>query len=161
MAVPWGIRNGDSEMGITVHRMDERFDAGPILAQRAGISLAEDVTSASLWPALLAPFEDALVEALGKVRDNDPGHPQDESLACYAPDMEPQFAFLDRTQPAATVHNQVRAFRFGMPLPGPFVVLDGAWHTVHRTRLTPGPGGRITCADGPLWIVDSKIAQPH
>lgn len=35
--VLWAIRNGDAEIGLTVHRMDEQFDTGPILAQRGGI----------------------------------------------------------------------------------------------------------------------------
>jgi len=38
------IRNGDAEIGLTVHRMDEQFDTGPILAQQGGIPLDEDVT---------------------------------------------------------------------------------------------------------------------
>jgi methionyl-tRNA formyltransferase len=42
--VLWAIRNGDPEVGLTIHRMDERFDAGPILTQRGGIPLDEDVT---------------------------------------------------------------------------------------------------------------------
>jgi formyl transferase-like protein len=34
--VLWAIRNGDAEIGLTVHRMDERFDTGPILLSGAG-----------------------------------------------------------------------------------------------------------------------------
>lgn len=34
--VIWAIRNGDPEIGFTIHRMDENFDTGPILAQKGG-----------------------------------------------------------------------------------------------------------------------------
>lgn len=42
--VLWAIRNGDPDLGVTVHRMDEEFDTGPVLAQQGGVPLPDDVT---------------------------------------------------------------------------------------------------------------------
>src|ERR687896_463080 len=40
-AVEWALRNGDAEMGFTVHRLSPDFDTGPILAQ-ARIPIADE-----------------------------------------------------------------------------------------------------------------------
>ncbi len=56
--VLWAIRNGDPEIGVTVHRMDERFDMARF-TQCGGIPLDEDVTPQLLWqrirPVLRGP----------------------------------------------------------------------------------------------------------
>jgi hypothetical protein len=57
--VLWAIRNGDREISVTVHRMDERFDTGPILTQRGGIPLDGDVTPQLLWPRIRPVLRDA------------------------------------------------------------------------------------------------------
>jgi hypothetical protein len=43
--VPWAIRNGDPFMGVTIHRMTEQIDAGPVLAQVDDIPIPEQVTA--------------------------------------------------------------------------------------------------------------------
>jgi methionyl-tRNA formyltransferase len=63
--VLWAIRNGDAEIGLTVHRMDEQFDTGPILAQRGGIALEEDVTPQLLWQRVRPVLDE---EARGRWR---------------------------------------------------------------------------------------------
>ena len=47
--VLWAIRNGDPCMGLTVHRMTDRIDAGPILAQVDDLPLPDRVTSQDVW----------------------------------------------------------------------------------------------------------------
>jgi methionyl-tRNA formyltransferase len=37
--VLWAVHNGDPSIGITAHRMSEKIDAGPLLAQVEGIPL--------------------------------------------------------------------------------------------------------------------------
>ena len=64
--VLWAIRNGDLYLGVTAHRMNEEFDAGPILAQRGGIPIPDDVTPASLWPVLSPVLRRVLAVALDR-----------------------------------------------------------------------------------------------
>ncbi|MFL5311282.1 MAG: methionyl-tRNA formyltransferase, partial [Myxococcales bacterium] len=47
--VLWAIRNGDPTIGVTVHRMDEGFDTGPVMEQVDDVPLPEDATPASVW----------------------------------------------------------------------------------------------------------------
>jgi methionyl-tRNA formyltransferase len=158
--VLWAIRNGDAEIGLTVHRMDEQFDTGPILAQRGGIPLEEDVTPQRLWPLIRPVLGEVLTVALDQVANEAPGVPQDDAGASYAGFMEPEFSVVDWSRTAVQVHNQVRMFGFMGPGHAPVAKVGDRWLTVARTRLEPADGIRVECADGPIWIVESAPAQP-
>ncbi|NMO56711.1 methionyl-tRNA formyltransferase [Actinoplanes sp. TBRC 11911] len=157
--VLWAIRNGDAEIGLTVHRMDEQFDTGPILAQRGGIPLDDDVTPPRLWQRLRPILDEVLTIALDQVTKGFPGVPQDDADASYAGFVEPEFSAVDWSRTAAQVHNQVRMFRFMGPDHAPVAEVGGRWLKVLRTRLEPADGIRVECADGPIWIVESAPAQ--
>jgi len=43
----WAVRNGETEIGLTYHRMDEDFDTGAILAQ-GSVPLGDEDTLSSL-----------------------------------------------------------------------------------------------------------------
>src|SRR5665213_1254922 len=47
----WTIRMGDEHFGVSWHRMEPAFDAGPILAQRSTLASVED-TSSDVVPRL-------------------------------------------------------------------------------------------------------------
>jgi methionyl-tRNA formyltransferase len=158
--VLWAIRNGDAEIGLTVHRMDEQFDTGPILAQRGGIPLEEDVTPQRLWPVIRPVLGDVLAVALHRVANGVPGVPQDDTGASYAGFMEPEFSVVDWSRTATQVHNQVRMFGFMGPGHAPLAKVGDRWLKLLRTRLIPADGIRVECADGPIWIVESSPATP-
>lgn len=158
--VLWAIRNGDAEIGVTIHRMDEHFDTGPILAQRGGIPVPEDVTPRGLWLGIQPVLTDLLTVALDWVVADDPGRPQGEVGASYAGFIEPEFSTVDWSRTAWEVHNQVRMFRFMGPDHAPLARVGDRWLTIGRTSLEPVRGLRVECADGPIWIVESTPAQP-
>jgi len=156
--VLWAIRNGDREIGVTVHRMDERFDTGPILAQRGGIPLDEDVTPQLLWQRIRPILHDLLTAALDMVASQHPGTPQDDSEASSAGFIEPEFSVVDWSRTAREVHNQVRMFAFMGRDSAPGARVGEQWLAVLRTRLEPAGGIRVECADAPIWIVESAPA---
>ncbi|SNT56676.1 methionyl-tRNA formyltransferase [Asanoa hainanensis] len=157
--VLWAIRNGDAEIGLTVHRMDEQFDTGPILAQRGGIALGEDVSPQRLWQRVRPVLDEVLTVALDEVAKGLPGVPQDDAGASYAGFVEPEFSLVDWSRTAVQVHNQVRMFGFMGPDHAPVAEVGGRWLKVLRTRLRPADGIRVQCADAPIWIVESAPAQ--
>src|SRR5216683_4473118 len=74
------ILAGDHETGVTIMRITEQMDAGPIFLQRA-IELAPDETQSSLKGKLAELGASALIEALQKLRAGRLVEtPQDESL---------------------------------------------------------------------------------
>lgn len=156
--VLWAIRNGDPEIGVTIHRMDERFDAGPVLVQRGGIPLDADVTPQRLWSRIRPVIRDLVVAALDMVASGNPGLLQDDSGASWAGFIEPEFSVVDWSRSAREVHNQVRMFAFMGRDHAPVAQVDGRWLAVLRTRLEPTDGIRVECADAPIWIVESEPA---
>lgn len=161
LPVHWAVRNGDPEMGVTVHWMDEGFDTGNILAQRGGVRLEEDLVTARLWRETDLLISDLLIPALERAAAGAVGEPQGEINSSYAGWMEPDFMFVDWSQSARRIHNQVRTFKFNLfGLRGPFAKVNGEWMTVLHTNLEPAEGLRAECADGPIWITESAVAVP-
>ncbi|MEH0420213.1 methionyl-tRNA formyltransferase [Streptomyces sp. B21-083] len=153
--VLWAIRNGDADLGVTVHRMDEAFDTGPVLAQQGGVPLPDDVTPRSLWADLSPVLREQLRIGLDRVRDPSAGEPQSVDGVSYAGLLEPEFFGVDTTMTARQVHNQVRTFHFMGPSLGPTAMVNGRRLKVLRTSLTPAGGIRLDCADAPVWITAS------
>lgn len=158
--VGWAVRNGETEIGITFHRMAPDLDAGPILAQTP-IELADEWSWDELGPRLADAVRQLLPTVLERVERGDAGDPQDESAAEYQSFFEPEFAEIDWSRPPAEVVRQVRAWRFGFSLegePGALTDLDGERVRVLRAAVD-GPEGRpVECGDGTVWITESEAA---
>jgi methionyl-tRNA formyltransferase len=104
------ILGGERESGVTIMRITEQMDAGPILLQRA-IPLAPDETQGSLKAKLAELGADALLEALallvrGELREI----AQDESRATYTSLIKKEDATVNWTADAIAIERTVRAF---------------------------------------------------
>ena len=158
--IGWALRNGEPELGYSVHRMDDDFDTGPLLAQ--GSTRIDDVERPEeLFERMLGLVARLLPEALRRVEAGEPGDSQDGE-ASYAGFFEHGFAEIDWSRPALEIHRQVRAWwatavRDGPR--GPLTDLAGERVRVLRTRLDGAEGGlRVACGDGPLWVLETAPA---
>ena len=117
------ILAGDRETGISIMRMEEGLDSGPVL-HRVSTPIADGETGGTLTTRLAALGASALVEALAllSARAERP-EPQDPCAATYAPKISRETARLDWTRDAGSLERQVRAFD---PVPGAWTSLDGA-----------------------------------
>jgi methionyl-tRNA formyltransferase len=158
--VAWAIRNGESEIGLTYHLMDEQFDTGAILAQKA-VPLAEDETDETLWPKFGAVSAELLPVVFERLRRGDRGDPQEGGD--YQSLFDDDYAFVDPGRTAREVHTQVRAWSFahiGKGERGPILERDGERLRLLKTSLTEVEGAeRLDCADGPIWIVETEPAD--
>jgi methionyl-tRNA formyltransferase len=171
-AVEWAFRNDDAEIGMTVHRMAPGFDTGAILAQ-GRIPIDDDDDLESLLGKMVPLTPGLLHRALERVAAGDPGDPQDESQATYAGMFEDEWRNIDWTQPARTIHNQVRSWiGFREVSKGALAVLDGEPVQITKTRLVPSdpdhdrtsPPGTVLerrgetllvqCGDGPIEVLE-------
>jgi methionyl-tRNA formyltransferase len=150
--VLWAIRNGDPFMGITVHRMTERIDAGPVLAQVDDLPLTDRVTAQDVWELTKAALPGLISQALDRVVRGDPGIPQDEDQATYAGFPPPDWYTVTWQGSRRSLHNQIRVLRYMRRGEGSVVELQGSTVRVDGTSLTADDGIRIECADGPLWV---------
>jgi methionyl-tRNA formyltransferase len=142
--VQHAILAGDNETGVTIMKMDEGLDTGPILAQRA-TPIAADETAGMLAERLAQMGADLLMEILpaylsGKIQPR----PQPAEGVTYAPLLKKEDGLLDLTRSAEELSRQVRAFS---PWPGAFIEWQGAplriWRARPSPEESPRPGIRL------------------
>ncbi len=131
------ILAGDQETGISIMRLIEALDAGPVLTQRS-CHIKPDDTSGVLHDRLAMLGAECLIFALDQIlQGNIDETPQDEALATYAPKIERQERMLSWSKPAAELDRLVRALA---PTPGATVQLDDQICKVLRAVATGGSG---------------------
>jgi methionyl-tRNA formyltransferase len=152
----WAVREGDDEIWLTAHLMDERFDTGPILAQGSR-PMPGDTSMDGLAPALGAIAEEVVPRALSRVLSGDRGDAQTDEGASYAGPFGEDYATLDPAHTRAELERQVRAWAwmFASPVVGPVAEVDGRRVRV-RAATVDDPGDadvpRLDASDGPLWL---------
>ena len=164
------ILAGDSETGVTIMRMTERMDAGPILLQRA-IGIAPTDTQASLKMRLAELGAQALLDALvaiaqGTVRET----PQDEAQATYCKPVKKEDAWVDWRADAVYIERMTRAYD---PWPVARTRLLGQELLIFKARALPeltaseaAPGTimkvqpipLVSCGKGVLELVEVQTA---
>ena len=109
------ILAGDAETGVTIMRMDEGLDTGPmLLAESTPISAAD--TAESVHDRLAALGASLIVSTLdGLLRKNIDAVAQPEEGVTYAHKLGKEEGVLDWRRPAAEIERKVRAFH---PWPG-------------------------------------------
>lgn len=156
------IEAGDQTTGITIFRMEEGLDTGPMLVREA-LSIRPDETAgqlhdrlAALAGTLVPGFVDGLLAGrLPEVR-------QDESLATYARKLDKTEAMLDFNAPAQLLERRIRAFD---PWPGAWCRVGEERLAVLEARVVAGGGApgevvglplKIACGEGVLDVTRVK-----
>jgi methionyl-tRNA formyltransferase len=104
------ILAGDRASGVTIIRITEQMDAGPILLSRS-LELALDETQGSLKGKLAELGAVALLEAITLLRRGELSEtPQDEALVTYTRPITKEDALIDWSADAARIERMVRAY---------------------------------------------------
>ena len=113
--VAWAFLKGETTTGVTIFRLNERLDAGDIIAQRA-VAIGPDEDADALTRRLAALGADELVGTLAALAGRRATFtPQDESQASLAPKLTKAEGRIDWQQPAGAIDRLVRAT---VPWPG-------------------------------------------
>lgn len=144
------ILAGDAETGITLMRMDEGLDTGPILLTQR-VPITPDTTAGTLHDALAEVGARLAVEGLaGLAEGRIVSKPQPAEGATYAAKLEREESRLDWRLPAADLERCVRAFQ---PSPGAWCEVAGSRVKVLAARVLPGAGQPPgTVMDGALTV---------
>jgi methionyl-tRNA formyltransferase len=139
------ILAGDTETGITIMKMDQGVDTGPLLSQRY-IPITANDTAGTLFEKLASAGTDLLLKTLPPYLSASLiPQPQAEAGVTYAPMLKKEDGLLDFNQTAMSLECRVRAFS---PWPGTFFDWKGTPLKVLRARLSseksPPPGTRFT-----------------
>ncbi len=131
---------GDRETGISIMRIVQQLDAGPVWLQRACAIEAHD-TGGSLHDKLARLGAETLAAALDLLAAGDvEEQPQDAARVTYASKVTAADRELDFTAPAAALGRRVRAFS---PAPGARARLGSLAVKVLAARVLDGAGGNI------------------
>ncbi|RMF11433.1 MAG: methionyl-tRNA formyltransferase [Alphaproteobacteria bacterium] len=116
------ILAGDRETGITIMKMDEGLDTGPILARRA-IAIRPDETAGTLHDRLAALGAEMIAEVLPAYAFGSlTPRPQPQEGVTYARKIEKRETRIDWGEDAPALARRIRAFS---PAPGARAWLDG------------------------------------
>jgi methionyl-tRNA formyltransferase len=150
--IQWAIIRGETESGVTIMRMDEGMDTGPMLL-RGAVPITPEETAGSL-EAKLAPLgARLLLETLDRLKQGPlEAEPQDHARATLAPRLAKDDGRVDFAQPAERVRDLVRGVD---PWPGAFTSLAGERLLLFMPKLVSGGGvpGTVLGADRDGLIV--------
>ncbi|WP_285415632.1 bifunctional UDP-4-amino-4-deoxy-L-arabinose formyltransferase/UDP-glucuronic acid oxidase ArnA [Pseudomonas sp. efr-133-TYG-5] len=158
----WVLVNGETETGVTLHRMVKRADAGAIVAQQR-VAIERSDTGLSLHAKLRTAASDLLRDTLpnmlqGKISET----PQDESKASVFGRRTAADGKLVWARPAEQLFNLVRAVT--QPYPGAFCAVGEHKLIVWSAEVVKGNEGqapgrvisvdplRIACGEDSLVI---------
>ena len=117
------IAAGDEETGVSIMRLDEGLDTGPVLAARP-VVIGNDETAGDLTDRLAALGGSLLIETISDlVAGRIVAVPQDEAKATYAPRLGAADRNIDLSLSAAHNARRIRALT---PKPGAVLAVDGA-----------------------------------
>lgn len=166
--IQWAIARGMTKTGVTIMRMVEAMDAGPILLQ-VEEPIGDDETAAELSARLSEVGAEALVATLALLEAGEVAEQaQDHARATFAPRIMHEHARTDWNRDSGDVGRHVRAFddvpgawtlhdgaelKLFRPLPAPDLVHGGTSGTVLDVEpRDPALGMLIACATGGVWI---------
>ena len=162
------ILGGDTVTGVTVFRLVEEMDAGPILA-RVEIPLPIDANTEDLYQSLaLAGSQIAIQSVQSIIEGNCQFSEQNSEFATYAAKLDKAEAQISWSVGCLLIHNTVRAFASSF---GAFVTVLGkrlkVWRTVPVNDFGVNAGGTpgtilfltdgdpvIACADGAVRLME-------
>jgi methionyl-tRNA formyltransferase len=142
--INWAVLHGEPRIGMTLHRMVKKADAGAVVDQE-GVAIGPRDTAEQAFRkvlpcarAVLARQIDALLA--GTARET----PQDEAQATYFGGRKPEDGRINWTQTAGQIFNLIRAVTD--PYPGAFTEVEGirlmVWWAEDAPPATPGQTGR-------------------
>jgi methionyl-tRNA formyltransferase len=163
------IMAGDVSTGVTVMKMDEGLDTGPVVMAKR-VPIDSDMTAGELHDRLMRVGARQMGDALDRLEDRKlKPLPKLRVCSTYAPKIENTEARIDWTQPWKTVHDQIRGLS---PFPGAWFEFfgDAAPIRVKVLRSTCGEGAgapgtvlddhlTIACGEGAVRLLQVQRAS--
>jgi methionyl-tRNA formyltransferase len=162
------IMAGDRETGVSIMRMDEGLDAGPVCLE-ARVTIGPDETAGELHDRLAPLGAGLMVRALQKLGEGSlTCRPQHDEAATYAPKLDSKETHINWRLLARDVSDRIRGLS---PQPGAWfeVELNGKRERVKvlRAALASGSGMpgmlldanlTVACGEGALRLTEVQRA---
>jgi len=164
--VIWALINGESEVGVTAHLMNDELDAGDIVLQRS-VPVGPTDTATDLFHATVDLIGPIVVDALARIESGAPLQAQDPTKASFFHKRSIEDSRIDWTWPAEDLSRLVRAQ--SDPYPNAFT-----YHGSTRLRVLAatvsqgrygGTPGRIFIKEGDGVVIvagaDARFGRNH
>ena len=171
--INWAVLHGETRIGMTLHRMVKKADAGAIVDQE-GVDLALRDTAEQAFRKVLPCARRVLARQIDALlAGTAPETPQDETKATYFGGRKPEDGRVNWTQTSAQIFNLIRAVTD--PYPGAFTEVGGSrlmlWWAEPGTPAAAGHRGRpgeilslapliIATGDGALEFIRTEWRGP-
>ncbi|MFC1867021.1 methionyl-tRNA formyltransferase [Thermodesulfobacteriota bacterium] len=157
--IQWAVMNNESMTGLTVMRMDEGMDTGPILYQEE-VPILRDETAGQLHDRLALKAGDLMIRFLrhsaeGQIKEV----PQDHSSATYAPKIEKSIALIEWSRDAVRISALIRGLD---PSPGAYTTMGDKRIKLFSSRVLDEtysngiPGRVVRTVEGSLRVETGK-----
>ncbi|MFJ5469181.1 bifunctional UDP-4-amino-4-deoxy-L-arabinose formyltransferase/UDP-glucuronic acid oxidase ArnA [Pectobacterium carotovorum] len=164
--VNWVLVNGETQTGVTLHKMVSRADAGDIVAQSV-VAIDDEDTALTLHGKCRTAAAALLAQQLPLIRSREITlTPQDESRASYFGRRTAADGLIDWHNSAREINNLIRAVT--EPYPGAFTFLGERKVTIWRARVVKDKNGGepgaiistsplvVSCGEDALEIVSGQ-----
>ena len=151
------IINDETKTGLSVMRMEEGLDTGPVLLQEE-VLIGCDETAGELHDRLALLSGDILLKTFEEMRSGRLiEKPQENKLATYAEKIDRSISFINWNQPARAISALIRALD---PWPGAITPVSGKNIKLFSSKVVDGEGlalspGRIAKHSGEGLLVET------
>jgi methionyl-tRNA formyltransferase len=136
--INWALINGERELGITVHVVDEGIDTGDILLQRS-LPVGWRDTYGDVLARVVSEIPSLVVDVVEQIATGRAVARSQGGLGTYYGARRPGDEWIDWSRPSVDIYNKIRGI----------------------TR--PGPGARTWLNDAPIviWRASYDHSWPH
>ncbi|HUP48289.1 MAG TPA: methionyl-tRNA formyltransferase [Thermoanaerobaculia bacterium] len=130
------IEAGETATGVTIMRVDEELDHGPMI-ETVALEIGPDERLPSVARRLARAGAEAMSRTLTAIESGRAVEtPQDHQSATHAPKIEKEEGRITFTEPARVIYDRFRAFD-----PWPGVFFDSGGETILVSEMSPAAGG--------------------
>ncbi len=153
----WCILNGESETGVSLFRVQDDIDDGPIVAQ-CRVPIGQVDSADVVYERTCQATADLVMAAHQKAcRGNLEFVAQDPRQATYTCSRMPNDGLIDWSQPTHLVFNQIRGL--AAPFPGAFTLFKKRKLTVWKAAPVVTPRTFVGRIPGRVVAIDRKLGS--
>lgn len=146
---------GDTETGVSVFRIEEGLDTGPVLAT-AATAIGPEETADDLLTRLAYLGADTLAETLDALAAGEVTPQEQTGEPSYAAKITPDDARIDWTSPAAVLERRVRAHT---PAPGAWTMWQDKRMKISPVQVSESlePGAAVLLNPGEVRVEKDRV----
>ncbi|MBN2831184.1 MAG: methionyl-tRNA formyltransferase [Candidatus Omnitrophica bacterium] len=139
--INWALIKGEKSSGVTIIKVTEKVDAGPVILQKE-ISILDSDDAISLEAKLRDLGADLLLQAIPLIKSRDYKlKEQDEKRVTFALKLKKSDGLIDWNKPAQQILNLIRGV---VPWPGAFTHYNRKLLKIYKAKVSNWPAARLS-----------------